>query len=132
PRDPAEVRRYANGTAPIAGEPAGRTEGRDGRRLAAARSAGRTLQTPGVIGAAGDEIVGLVSGQQFGCVGSPQDDGPLAAKPRHRRGVTGGRLRTAQTAAHARCLTRDIEAVFDSQRDPVQQPEGFTEFESAL
>ena len=56
----------------------------------------------------------------------------MAAEPRHRRGVMGGRRRVAQTASHARGLTRGIETVFDSHRDPVQQPEGFTEFESAL
>src|ERR1017187_3721672 len=73
--DAAEVRWNADGAAAIAADSACRAERGNGRSLASTGSSGGALQVPRIVGAAGDEIVRLVVGEEFGRVGLTQDNG---------------------------------------------------------
>src|ERR1022692_2810213 len=97
--DAAEMRWNADGTAAIAADSSGRAERSNGGRLAAAGSSGRALQVPRIVGAAGDEIVRFIVGEEFGRVRLTQDDGARGAQAGDGGGVLGGFVPQAEAAA---------------------------------
>ena len=115
------MRGNTNGSAPIGAQPAGRKEGSNGRRFAAARTARGPLQIPGIVGASNDVVVGFVIGKELRAVGFADRNRPGLLEPRD----TGCIMRppgTREEAAAARGgNARDVEAVFDADGNPVQR-----------
>src|SRR5690348_17330194 len=91
-----------DGTAAVAADAAGGTERRDGRRLPSARPAGRALQVPGIVGAAGDVVVALVAHEELGAVRLAQDDGAGGAQAGYGSGIGLGAVALAELAAGQR------------------------------
>src|ERR1039458_5902990 len=110
--DAAKMRGHANGAAPIAADAAGRAEGGDGGGFSAGGTAGRARGVGGMVGAAGDEVVSFVAGEQLGCVGLAEEDGAVAAQQRNAGGIGGGAMAGAQTAADHIGQARNPQSIF--------------------
>ena len=79
--DSGEMRRHADRSASVAANPAGRHPGCDRGGFAAARSSGRSLQIPRVVGVAVELVVGFPGHEEFRCVRVAQDNGPGFLEP---------------------------------------------------
>lgn len=124
--DAAKMRGHANGAAAIAADAAGRAEGGDGGGFTAGGTAGSARRVGGMAGAAGDEVVGFVAGEQLGCVGLAEEDGAMATELRDGGGIGGGAMADAQAAADLGGQARNVEAVFDGDWHAVQRAQGLT------
>jgi hypothetical protein len=121
--DATEVGWNADGATAVAGDTTGRAVSRDGRRLAAAGPTGCPRVIPGIIGAAGDRVIGVVTGEHLGRVGAPEDDGALTAEPRDHAGILGGGRFGPRPASDTGGHPGDIEAVLDGDGDAVEHAE---------
>ena len=100
--DAAEVRRHANRSAAVAADAAGRQARRDGRGLAAARSARRAIERPRAVGAAVQRVVGFPRHELLGDVGDAQDDGAGGAEACDQRARRRRRGRRRESASRSR------------------------------
>src|SRR5579864_1235647 len=112
--DPAKMGGDAYRSAAVAANAACRAERCNGSRFAAARSAGRALEVPWIVGAAGDVIIGFVIGKRFRAVGFAQNDGARRAQPGDRGRVLRRSMAQAKLAAAECGEAGHVEAVFDS------------------
>ena len=80
--DAGEMRRHAHRAAAVAAQSRRGHARRDGRRLAAARSARRALQIPGIVRAPVQQVRGFVGHQELGAVGRAQNQRARGAQPR--------------------------------------------------
>ncbi len=94
---------------------------RNGRRLAAARSARRALQVPWIARAPMQQVRGLVRHQELRAVGRAQNQRSRRAQPRHHHGIFSRNLALVQQAANLAAVTRGRNRRLDGDRQAMQR-----------
>ena len=98
--DAREVRRHAHRSAAIAAQPSRRKPRSNRRRLAAARSARRALQVPGIARPPVQQIGRLVCHQELRAVGRAQNQRSRRPEPRHHHRIFAWALALVQQTAN--------------------------------
>ena len=128
--DAAEMRGHANRAAAVAAHSARRHPCGDSCGLAAARSAGRALEIPRIVGAAVEQVVGFPRHQKLGSVGYAQHNCAGIFQPVTERRILRRDESGPQTRSRFATQTGTLERTLDADGNAVQRAErttgGFT------
>src|SRR5271168_1943997 len=119
------MRGRADGAAAVAPDPTHGASGSDGRRFATARSASGIGEIPRIRGSTGEEIVGLISHQKFGCVGVAERNAAGRFEARDKRRIADGHIILAESRASGARPTGYFNAGFNGERDAAEKLRGF-------
>ena len=97
-----------------------RETGGDGGGLASAGAAGGVGKVPRVVGAAVEEVVGLVGHQELGAVGDAEDDGSGRAKAADSFGIVGRNEIAVEEATAFAAVTGNGDGGLDGEGEAVE------------
>jgi hypothetical protein len=117
----AEMRRRAHRAGEVAADVECGQPGSDRGSSAAARTAGRVREVPGVVGAAEDRVVGAIVRRERRHVGLAEQDRASGAQFRHRRRVGLRHVVLERRMPAGGAHTRGLERVLDRHRHAVQR-----------